>query len=230
MLSKLRGFRVLSGPMRATLLSLALLVAACGPKAGGPEVGSPAPQLRAWISAHKRNDPRAAYGLLSPERRKETSYADFERRWKESQQERDRQVAALEAGLRDQPSTGERATVKLVGDKSTTLVHEKGQWRMETPLFGSARASSPQEALRLFAEALEARSVEGVLRLLTSTRREGLSDVLDKFVAGVKTHSGGEIEITGDRAILKWNDGKNRWKITLRQENGEWRIDDVDMQ
>ena len=101
---------------------------------------------------------------------------------------------------------------------------------METPLFGSARASSPQEALRLFAEALEARSVEGVLRLLTSTRREGLSDVLDKFVAGVKTHSGGEIEITGDRAILKWNDGKNRWKITLRQENGEWRIDDVDMQ
>lgn len=214
-----------------TVVAAVALLAACGPRgAGKGSVASPAPELRAWIDAVKRDDPKAAWGLLAASRQKQTSYADFERRWKESKVERERQAAALESGLRDEPSLGERATVQLVGDKKATLLHESGEWHMEQPLMGSARASSPQEALRLFAAAVEARSFDGALRLLTSTRRDGLVELLTLFETGVKTHAGGEIEITGDRAILKWNDGKKRWKITLRQENGEWRIDDIDMQ
>jgi hypothetical protein len=212
-------------------LALATLAVGCGPSAASTRGGAaPAPELVRWVDAVRRDDARAAYALLSPGRQKEVSYDDFERRWKETKVERERQAAALEAGLKDRPQLGERATVTLTGDKTATLVHEQGEWHMEAPLMGSARASSPQEALRLFAEALEARSFEGVLRLLTSTRRDGLNEKLVQFLGGLKSHAGGEIEITGDRATLRWNDGKTRWKVTLRQEGGEWRIDDVDQQ
>lgn len=220
------------------LLALALVPTAaatgaatgCGPAARGGGVNSPAPELRAYVDAVHRDDPRGAYDLLSASRKKELSFDEFERRWKDSKAERDRQATALEAGLKDSPSLGEKATVTLSDQKTTTLLHEGGEWHLEAPLMSSARASSPQEALRLFAAAIEARSFEGAMRLLTSTRRDGLNDLLTLFETGVKGHAGGEIEITGDRATLRWNDGKKRWKITLRQENGEWRVDDIDMQ
>jgi hypothetical protein len=213
------------------LAATLFVVASCGghTKEMQMTAGTPAPQLHAWADAVKRDDAHAAYNLLSPAQQKKESFDEFERRWKDTKPERDAQAAALEAGLRDAPSLGEKATVTLSDQKTTSLVHERGEWHMEAPLLGAARASSPQEALALFAAALEDRSVEGVMRLLTSTRRDGLNDQLTLFITGMKSHAGGEIQVTGDRATMQWNDGKHRWKITLRQENGEWRIDDFDV-
>ncbi len=220
--------RLFEGALAA---ALAFAVIGCGGAVHEKTTaGTPAPQLHAWADAVKHDDPRGAYALLSPDQQKKTAYAEFERRWKETKPERDAQAAALESGLNDAPSLGERATVKLSDTKTTTLVHERGEWHMETPLLGATRASSPQDALKLFAAALEDRSLDGALRLLTSTRRDGLNELLTLFITGVKTHAGGEMVVTGDRATMQWNDGKRRWKITLRQEGGEWKIDDIDMQ
>src|SRR5262249_38734619 len=110
------------------------------------------------------------------------------------------------------------------------LVHEVVGWRLETPLLSFARASTPQEALRLFASAVEARNFDAVMRVLTSTRRDGLRQVIDAFVSGLKSHLGESIEVTGDRANLIWSDGKRRWKVTLKKEEGEWRVDDFSPQ
>jgi hypothetical protein len=34
--------------------------------------------------------------------------------------------------------------------------------------------------------------------------------------------------VSGEGAVLRWSDGKTRWRIKLVREDGEWRIDDVD--
>lgn len=207
-------------------LTLALLTAACGGRAPAPKGPAAADSVQAWIEAVRRDDPRAAYALLSPAQQKQVPYDDFEQKWAASKPELQRQARALEGGLAG-AQLGERAVVQLPDGEQATLVHEGAEWHLETPLVSSRRATTPQEALRLLASAVEARDFAAVMQILTSTRREGLDEVLTRFTTGLRNNIGGEIVITGDRATIPWDDGKNKWKITLKLEDGEWRIDDI---
>jgi hypothetical protein len=214
--------------MRPGLLGVmaAALLAACP----GPRTRSdrpPSTAVQAWLDAVVRDDPRGAYDLLAAPVRKDMTYEVFARRWQESRPERERQVSALTAALKEDPRLGERGKLFLTDGKVVAMIHEPGGWRIEAPLLSSARAATPQDALRLLIAAIESHSYEGVLRLLTSTRREGLRDVTEAFVTGLKANIGQGIEVRGDRATIQWSDGKRRWKVTLKKENGEWRIDDL---
>ena len=164
--------------------------------------------------------------------RRDLPYDTFAQRWREAQRERTDQASALEAGLREDPQLGERARMTLADGKSADLVREAEGWRLEVPLMSPLRAGNPQDALRMLAAALEQRSFEATMRVLTSTRRDGFKGELEAFLAGLKAHIGTEIEVSGERAFLRWTDGagKVRWKVTLIRENGEWRVDDVTRQ
>jgi hypothetical protein len=214
----------------ARLLWLPLVLAlGCG--AAGPHVTTPpATAARAWLDAEAHDDPKAAYELLASSVKKQVPFETFRREWQEAKIERKRQGDSLGAALREGVQHGERGKLLLGDGKSTQLVHEVNGWRLEAPLLSLARASTPQEALRLFASALEARSFDGVMRVLTSTRRDGLRQVIDGFVSGLKVHVGESVEVTGDRATLIWSDGRRRWKVTLKKEEGEWRVDDFNPQ
>jgi hypothetical protein len=208
--------------------ALVLAAPACaGSLADGGVVSDPADTVRAWRTAVEKNDPRAAYRLLSPRVRKDLTYAEFERQWKLTGEERTRQAAAMNANP-DATSVGAAADVSLEDGKKTHLVREKKLWRLEQPLLTSSRASTPQEAMRLFAGALEDRNFFAVMRLLTSTRKDGLSTFLDGFVSGLRSNVGREITINNDRAVIEWKEGAKTWKVTLKKEDGEWRVDDVD--
>jgi hypothetical protein len=212
--------------MRPPFLAVLLLAAACSGAPRAVAVTEPGETLAAWRQAIERDDPRAGYALLSPRVRKGLSFVEFERQWKESAAERKRQAGALAA-----TPTGVEAVaeVTLADGKKTRLSRDKAFWRLETPLVSASRASTPQEALRLFAAALEDRSFPAVMRLFTSTRRDGLDAELDAFVAGLRGNVGREIIITGgDRAIIEWREGQKVYKLVLKKENGEWRIDDLD--
>jgi hypothetical protein len=198
----------------------------CTPSDARPNVIAPATGARAWAQAVERDDPKAAYALLADGVRRKVTYSMFAREWQETKQERQRQAAQLAAALRDGVVHGERGRLVLADGKSTVLVHESAGWRLDSPLLALGRASSPQEALRQLAAALEARSFDAVMRVLTSTRRDGLRQVLDTFVTGLRAHMGESIEVTGDRATVTWSDGKRRWRVILKREDGEWRIDD----
>jgi hypothetical protein len=207
---------------------LTLALAACHGPGAGAAAADPADTVRAWRAAVEKNDAHAAYALLSPRVRKDLPYAAFERQWQATREERAHQAAAMSATPIDSEGVTAAADVSLADGKKTRLVREKSFWRLEQPLLTSSRASTPQEAMRLFATALEDRNFFAVMRLLTSTRKDGMATFLDGFVNGLRSNVGREITINNDRAVIEWKEGAKTWKITLKKEDGEWRVDDVD--
>jgi hypothetical protein len=205
---------------------VAVLGAAC---AGGGGRSAPAGQgVRALVAALRADDPRAAYALLSGDVRREVSYDEFALQWKQSAAERRWQARALEDGLRGDPDVGERAAVFYSDGKSVQLEREGDSWRLESALVSRVRASRPRDAIRQLAEALRARDLAGALRILTARRRDGLQRQIEGFVTGISRRIDDRIEEIGtDRAELRWDENGVRYRIVLRKEDGEWRIDDI---
>jgi hypothetical protein len=206
-------------------LALSLALSACR---GGRGPSTPAAEgVRAYLSALKSSDPRAAYGLLSSDARKKLSYDEFALQWKQSEQERAWQVTVLEASLKGNPDVGERALVSFSDGKLVQLEREGKTWRLESELVSRSRAKRPRDAIRLFADAVAARDVSGALNVLTQRRRDGLAKQVEGFISGLSKHVGGPLDEFGDRAELRWDENGVRYRIVLRKEDDEWRIDDI---
>ena len=203
-----------------------LVIAACG-GANGPS--SPAAEgVRAYVHALRANDPREAYGLLSAEARKKVSFDEFALAWKQSDKERTWQARALENGLKGNPDVGERALISFSDGKLVQLEREGKTWRLESELVSRSRAKQPRDAIRLFAEAITARDITGALNVLTQRRRDGLTRQVEGFVAGIGKRINDRIDQFGnDRAELRWDENGIRYRIVLRKEEDEWRVDDI---
>jgi hypothetical protein len=214
-------------------LSLAALASstACGAR-GAARATEPAGRgVSAYLDALRSDDARQAYSLLSDDVRKEVSYDTFAALWKEQKAEREEQARALEQDLRGGADLGERAKIMFPDGKSLSLHRQSGSWRMEVPLLSRTHAATPHVAIELFAEALTSRDYEGVMRILTARRRDGIGRQVDDFVASLSRHLGDarhKISFVGkDRAEMQWDDGEMQYKVVLRLEGDEWRIDDV---
>ncbi len=203
-----------------------LLAAACG----GP-IGPSTPAsngVRAYVAALKSNDPRDAYGLLSSATRKKVSFDEWAVAWKTSEKERAWQAKVLEESLKGNPDVGERALISFSDGKLVQLEREGKAWRLESELVSRSRAKRPRDAIRLFADAIAARDVSSVLGVLTQRRRDGLTRQVEGFVAGIGKRINDKIDEFGtDRAELRWDENGLRYKIVLRKEDDEWRIDDI---
>jgi hypothetical protein len=214
------------------LLLLGGLLSACAGRA--PSADSAASANRAprqvatsLAQALEKNDPRAAYALLAAPTRKTVTYDAFLRDWNASPLERAQQAKALTTAATSETALRQRAEVTLADKKTILLVHQTEGWRLDAPLVSSRRAGTPHDALRMLVIALEDRSFEGLMRVLRQDKRRTISETLDAFVTGLKTHLGDEIEVSDNQAILQWSDGKNRFRVYLVREDGEWRIDRV---
>lgn len=200
--------------------------------AGG--LRNPAPARRgteAVIVALAGDDPRAAYALMSAAARQRVSFEEFALQWKASAPERAWQVARLREAIAADPDVGERAAVTYADGKTVALARENHRWRLEAPLVSRTRAARPREAVRMFAEAVRSKDLAAVLRSLTQRRRDGLTRQLDGFVAGLDRRIEGTIEEIGsDRAELRWDESGMRYRIVMRKEDDEWRIDDIHIQ
>jgi len=203
-----------------------LVVAACG-GAAGPS--SPAADgVRAYVRALHDGDPRAAYALLSADARKKLSYDEFALAWKQGDKERAWQAKVLEDSLKGNPDVGERALISFSDGKIVQLEREGHAWRLESELVSRSRAKQPRDAVRLFAEAITGRDITGVLNVLTQRRRDGLTRQVEGFVAGIGKRLNDRIDQFGsDRAELRWDENGIRYRIVLRKEDDEWRIDDL---
>ncbi|HEY0476143.1 MAG TPA: hypothetical protein VGD37_01385 [Kofleriaceae bacterium] len=212
--------------MASRWLGVVLAVAACG-GAIGPS--SPAADgVRAYVRALRDNDPRRAYALLSAGTRKEVSFDEFALAWKQSDKERAWQIRVLEDSLKGNPDVGERALISFSDGKLVQLEREGKTWRLENELVSRSRAKQPRDAIRLFAEAIAARDITGVLGVLTQRRRDGLTRQVEGFVAGIGKRINERIDQFGnDRAELRWDENGIRYRIVLRKEDDEWRVDDI---
>jgi hypothetical protein len=216
--------------MRFRLVVAALLLAtlaAC--PGGGIRRGTPAASsVRDLVSALRADDPRRAYDLLSADVRKQISFDEFALQWRQSKAEREWQARVLEETLRGDPDVGERALASYADGKMVALEREGKAWRLESALVSHSKASRPRDAIRMFAEALAHNDLEGILRSLTSRRRSGLAAQLEGFLEGLERRLDDKIdEIGSDRAELRWDENDNQYRIVLRKEEGEWRIDDI---
>ena len=199
--------------------------AACGGP-GGPS--SPAATgVREYVRALHSNDPHDAYALLASDVQKKLSYDEFALQWKQSQAERMWQAKVLEDSLAGNPDVGERALVSFSDGKLVRLEREGKTWRLESELVSRSRAKQPRDAIRLFADAVGAKDVAGALGMLAQRRRDGLQKQIEGFIAGLGKHVNGALETVGDRAELRWDEDGLRYRIVLRKEHDEWRIDDI---
>jgi hypothetical protein len=209
----------------AILLAIAVAVG-CG---GGIGTSRPAADgVRALIGALRGDDPRAAYELMSSDARRKIDFEEFAMQWKQTQPERLWQARVLEESLRGDPDVGERASVEFSDDKRVGLEREGRAWKLDSALVSRARAPRPRDAIKMFAEAVKRRDIAAVLDVLTERRREGLAKQIDGFLAGLDKRINETIDELGtDRAEMRWDDGGIRYKIVLRKERDEWRVDDI---
>jgi len=209
----------------ARILALSILAACGGP--GGPS--SPAAHgVRAYVTALRSNDPHDAYSLMSSDARKKLSYDEFALQWKQSDKEREWQAKALEDSLKGNPDVGERALISFPDGKLVQLERDGTAWRLESELVSRSRAKRPRDAIRLFADAVAARDVSGMLGVLTQRRRDGLTKQVEGFIAGIGKRVNDRLDEYGtDRAELHWDENGIRYRIVLRKEEDEWRVDDI---
>jgi hypothetical protein len=206
-------------------IACVIVLASCA-HAIGPS--SPASDgVRAYIAALRSNDPHDAYKLLASDERKKISFDEFALQWKQRQAERALQADQLDKALSGNPSVGERAIIGFSDGKLVQLEREDKTWRLESELVSKTRAKRPRDAIRIFADAIHQRDVSSALKILTQRRRDGLTRQIEGFIAGIGKHVNGPIEEHAERAELKWDENGIRYRIVLRKEEDEWRIDDI---
>lgn len=217
--------------LAALAFAVAVLGSACQGASRGATVPPAATGVQAFVSVLRSDNPAPAYALLSTSAKAQMSFEDFAAQWKASAAERAYQAQAIEEGLKGKGNLSERAKVALADGKSAYLVRQSARWRLESAMIARVHASQPHDAVRLFASSLAKQDYDAVLRILTSRRRDGISAQLSSFVTSLSAHlqsADNAIETIGtDRAEMRWDDGERRYRIVLRKENGEWRIDDV---
>ncbi|MCA9675323.1 MAG: hypothetical protein H6708_06490 [Kofleriaceae bacterium] len=212
-------------------LCLLVAIAAAGASACGGAVGRGSPasaSVRELVAALRADDAHRAYDLLSGDVRKAVSYDEFALQWKQSKAEREWQARVLEDSLRGDPDVGERALASYSDGKMVALEREGKAWRLESALVSHSKASRPRDAIRMFAEALAHDDLDGLLRTLTTRRRDGLRTQVEGFLKGLEKRIDDKIdEIGADRAELRWDENDIQYRIVLRKEDGEWRVDDI---
>ena len=183
--------------------------------------------VRAYLAALKSNDARAAYNLLASSTRRQISFDDFAIQWKQSEKERQWQIRTLEESLKGNPDVGERARVTFKDGKVVALERDGQRWLLESELVSRSRAKRPRDAIRVFADALESRDVGALLGVLTQRRREGLMKQIGGFVSGLERRVNDKMDEYPDRAELRWDENGIRYRIVLKREDDEWRVDDI---
>ena len=210
------------------MLVVVCVLAACARSPRGPS--SPAATgVRAYLAALKSNDARGAYNLLASSTRKQISFDDFAIQWKQSEKERQWQITVIEESLKGNPDNpvGERARVTFSDGKVVPLERDGNRWLLESELVSRSRAKRPRDAIRVFADALSSRDVGALLGVLTQRRREGLMKQIGGFVSGLERRVNDKMDEYPDRAELRWDENGIRYRIVLKREDDEWRVDDI---
>lgn len=234
------GASILVASVHVGLVLVAMVwVAGCGGAPGKRNTPPASEGIAAYVESLRSDDPRGAYDLLAESVKASMSFEEFSARWRQTARERADQADALEEDLQGTSSFGERAKVVYQDGKAVYVLRESGDWRVESAMVSQIHAGRPVDAVKIFAEALSKRDYDEVMSILTERRRDGIGQQVDDFVTSLRGHLSEAqgspdssvdalIETTGDdRAELRWDDDGKRYRIVLRKEGDEWRIDDI---
>jgi hypothetical protein len=200
-------------------LVVCLALGACA----SPQKGGPQGTLHAYIAAIDRNQPAVAYALMDESIRRQMTLTEFVAKWRTIQPELREQAAQLKTTL-SKPIKA-RAQITYQTGTRANLVYDEAGWQIDEGIAVSALAATPVDALKAFIRAVEQRSYEGVMKLLSKQVRENIDRDISERLTKLKAALNQEIEVTGNRAKLQYDP---RYKIELSNEDGQWRVLDFD--
>lgn len=210
--------------------ALILSLAACGPSAQNARAHT---GLHSYLVALRGTDPKPVYQMLSADQRKDTTYEQWAKRWRESKAERELQAQQIEDSLKIQQGVNEDAQLRFEDGRTISLARAPEGWRLNQALLGRNRADQPDDALNLFSNAVRERNVDDLLQILSKRHRTRIEEELGAFSDGLAAElaKGGSSPylLSDTRAELAWNYEGIRYKVVLLREEGEWLIDDVHM-
>jgi hypothetical protein len=173
------------------------------------------------LAAGSRDDPHAAYRLLSKSTREGLTEPEFVSHWRATTEERKSQLAAL-APSRPHPPT-EHARGLWSDGRQAELTRQPDGWKLASPRISANGAASPEDAVRHFAEALQHHDLDGLLGLLADPLRGMLERELSERLSRIKSALQKEIEVDGSRARIRLDE---HYYLELKQENGRWKVSD----
>lgn len=206
------------------LLALALALPACRSSRGAR---SPEALRDAYAQALKRDDPDAAYALLSPELQARTLRAEFRARWQAQSAERAQAQTAL-ASLPPAQRAAIAGGQTVHGDRVLTWAEVAGRYQIVAGLPGLPDISTPAQAIRAFLAAVRGADLRGLEALASDELAARLRDDWSRRAALIEAllDQPGAIEYSGDmqRAVLRYETGR---ALTLEQTPTGWRLTGV---
>lgn len=206
--------------MSLRLVAALLLLSACRP------IGARSPEaLRdAYAQALRRDDPDAAYALLSRELQAKTSREAFRARWKAQASER----KAAQAAIKDLPASHRAAILggqTVHGDRVLTWAQVGGHYRIVAGLPGLPDSSTPAQAIRAFLAAVRSADLHTLEALVSDELAARLRDDWNRRATVIESllEQPGAIEYSSDmqRAVLRYEPGR---ALTLEQSPAGWRL------
>ena len=237
-----RWFGHLRWPLSALILYAGSLFAAAPLSPPRPQnsptspPASPAPTesarpegtIAAYRSALERDDPEAAYRLLSPTLQQHLPYEKWVARWKETTFERDAQRKQLAADPKlalQAAITLPQGTVLLMAPNPARTATTR--WQVAEPDLATVHAETPEQALHLLMQAVEQRNYFAILRLLSASERKALEAELRERAERLRQSLARPkpgIEVRGDRVHFQYDP---RFFIDLVRERDGWRVLDL---
>lgn len=218
--------------MQAAIPRVAIVLAAIAATGCGASDAQRSRAARAGVAelaeVLRGDDARAAYELLAKDVRATVSFEAFEATWRETKIERTARAAELDKTMRGAGSLGERATLRYPDGKTVNVVRDADAWHMESPIVARGHASRPRDAVKILFDALATRSFDSLMGILTERRQSDFRGELELFIATMGERLDAPLDLVGpDRAELRWDSKDRRYRVVLRKERDEWRVDDI---
>ena len=222
-------------PAVRVLVIASLVALACGPP---PERKGPEYTLTAFQRAVEHHRLVEAWGLMSSDYKKGHDRAAFERALAQA----DARITKL-----GQAQVRLEAEVALPNGEKLPLVLEDGAWKIARDPLDFYPQSTPAEALRSFARAVEARRWDVLARFVPARyratvtpdklrerwegeRRAELLQSLERVRVKLQQGSAGQLQLssTGEEAELPLPEAGEHKQARLVREDGLWRIESLE--
>jgi hypothetical protein len=185
---------------------------------------SPEALRDAYAQALRRDDPDAAYALLSSELQATTSRAAFRARWQAQAAERKAALTALTAlppAYRAPIASGQTVHGKHV----LTWAEVAGTYQIVGGLPGLPDTSTPAQAIRAFLAAVRRADLHTLEMLVSDDLASRLRDDWERRASAIEAllDQPGALEFSSDmqRAVLRYEPGR---ALTLEQTTVGWRL------
>jgi hypothetical protein len=181
----------------------------------------PSGTVRAYAAALRGADAARAWELLSDDQRAQVEQRRVAALLARHRTELRELATALDAAA---PAIRAHARVPLAQGGNALVVLEHGEWKLSGNVLGAPRLRTPLEAVLALRQALARRSLRGVERVLSRSRREAMRAEIERIVDETGDELDLTVEVEGNRARVRTTGGR---EILLVRELGEWHVTDL---